>query len=70
MTWGKVLEYYIDLTDISRAELARRLGVSRGQITDWISGRTKEPGLTRAHDVAKALGVPLQDMLDMMFDED
>lgn len=67
MRYGKVLDYYINEVGISRAELARRIGVSRGQITELINGETKEPGLTRAKNIADALGVPLNDMLDMMF---
>lgn len=67
MRYGKVLDYYIKEAGISRAELARRIGVSRGQITELINGETKEPGLTRAKNIADALGVSLNDMLDMMF---
>ena len=69
MTYGEVLDYYIRETGVSRAELARRIGASRSQITDLIKGRTKEPGLTRAKMIADALGVPLNDMLDMMFEQ-
>ena len=69
MRYGEVLNYYIELTGIKKAELARRLGVSRSQISELISGETKEPGLTRAKNIADALGVPLEDMLNMMFSD-
>lgn len=68
MTYGEVLNYYIEWTGISRAELARRVGISRGQVSDLISGRTQDPTLTRAKDIADALGVPLQEMVDRMGD--
>lgn len=70
MKYGEVLDHYIKATGISRAELARRVGMGRSQITELIKGDTKEPGLTRAKLIADALGVPLNDMLDMMFEED
>ena len=66
MRYGEVLEYYIEYAGITRAELAKRTKMSRGQIGDLITGRTKEPGLTKAKIIANCLGVPLQDMIDMM----
>lgn len=68
MTYGEVLSHFITETGVSKAELARRVGISRSQITELTNGSTKEPGLTRAKLIADALGVPLDDMLDMMFD--
>lgn len=67
MTYGEVLDHFIKKVGISKAELARRVGVSRSQITELVNGKTKEPTLTRAKLIADALGVPLNDMLDMMF---
>lgn len=66
MTYGEVLEYYIERLNITRAELASRVGISRGQVTDLITGRTKEPTLSRAKAIADALGVSLQEMCDFM----
>ena len=72
MTYGDVLIYFLKEKGISRAELARRMSeslgteVSRGQVSDLCSGRTKEPTLTRAKAIADALGVSIQEMIDMM----
>ncbi len=66
MTYGEVLKYYLDVTGLSKAEVARRAGIGRSQITDMCAGRTKEPTLLKAKAIADALGVPLQDMVDMM----
>ena len=66
MTYGEVLSYYIEKTGIKPAELARRINVSRGQISDLVSGRTKDPSLSRAKAIADALGVTLQEMADLM----
>lgn len=69
MTYGAVLDYFIRKTGISRAELARRVGIGRSQVTELINGKTREPTLTRAKQMADALGVTLEEMLNMMFDE-
>lgn len=70
MRYGLVLKHYIDEAGISNAELARRVGIGRSQITDWIKGATKEPGLTRGKQIADALGVDLNEMLDMMLSDE
>lgn len=66
MYYGEVLEYFLTLNDMTRAELANAVGISKGQISDLISGRTKEPTLTRAKAIADALGTTIQAMVDMM----
>lgn len=66
MTFGEVLDYYITKQGISRAELARRVSISRGQVSDFISGRTAEPKLSKAKAMADALGITLQEMVDKM----
>ena len=69
MTYGEVLSYYLEKMGIKPAELARRVGISRGQVSDLMSGRTQDPTLSRAKAIADAIGVTLQEMADMM-DED
>ncbi len=66
MSYGEVLEYFLTLNGMSRAELARKVGMSKGQVSDLISGRTKEPTLSRAKAIADALGITIQAMVDMM----
>ncbi len=66
MSYGEVLEYFLTLNGMSRAELARKVGMSNGQVSDLISGRTKEPTLSRAKAIADALGITIQAMVDMM----
>lgn len=76
MTYGEVLMHYLEIKDISRAELARRVSnllgkrISRGQITELCNGKTREPTLSRAKAIADALGVTLQEMCDMMEEND
>ena len=69
MTYADVLNYYIKKTGVSQAELARRLNTSRSSIGELIKGRSKTPTIYKAKAIADALGVPLQEMLDMLFDE-
>lgn len=42
---------------LSKAELARRTGISEGQIYDYISFRTKEMGIANARTIAEALNL-------------
>lgn len=69
MKYGDVLMHYMSVTGLSKAEIARRAGIGRSQITDFCTGRTKEPTLFKAKAIADALGVPLQEMVDMMYGE-
>lgn len=66
MTYGEVLDYFLAMNNMNKAELARRVGISKGQVSDLVSGRTREPTLSRAKAIADALGVTIQDMVDMM----
>lgn len=70
MTYGEVLDYLISESGLSRAEVARRAGIGRSQITDLIKGRTSEPTISKAKAIADALGVSVQFFIDMMDGED
>lgn len=52
-----------DELDISDAELARRIGVTRSQIHDWVHGE-HEPTLSSLRRIAKALDMDLSELLD------
>ena len=69
MEYAEVLHYYLAKCGVSQAELARRLGTSRSSVGELIRGRSKTPSVYKAKAIADALGIPLQDMLDMLFDE-
>lgn len=66
MKYGEVLDRFIRESGLSRAEVARRAGIGRSQITDLISGRTSEPSISKAKAIADALGVSLQSFIDAM----
>lgn len=47
----------LEAARMSKAELARRTGISEGQIYDYIANRTKEMGLANARTIAEALNL-------------
>ena len=66
MTYSEVLLYYLKKLDVSQNELARRLKTNPSTVNALIKGRAQNPTLKVARDIAAALGVPLQEMADMM----
>ena len=69
MLYGEVLDRFIHESGLSRAEVARRAGIGRSQITDLINGRTGEPSISKAKAIADALGVSVQSFIDAMEEE-
>lgn len=69
MEYGKVLYYYLELRDISPAELARRIGSPRSTVNELLKGRVKEPTLGKAKAIADALDVSLEEMAAMVYDD-
>lgn len=69
MTFGEVVSIYLDELGITQAELAKRTGYNRQTINALIKERDRIPYLDTAVDVAAALGVPLQEMVDRMKEE-
>lgn len=67
MEYGKVLYYYLELREMSPAELARRIGSPRSTVNELLKGRVKEPTLGKAKAIADALGVSLEEMADMVY---
>lgn len=69
-TYAEVLKYYLVKQGITAAELARRMNTSRSSICELTSGRSKSPTLGKAKAIADALGVTLDEMAAMMYEED
>jgi transcriptional regulator with XRE-family HTH domain len=67
--YADVLKYFLKKQGISPAELARRMGTSRSSICELTSGRSKEPTLGKAKAIADALGVTLDDMASMVYED-
>lgn len=66
MTFGEVTLYYLDKLGVSQSELARRVGTNRSTINCIIKDERRSPTLDTALAIARALDVPLQEMVDMM----
>lgn len=69
MTYGEVVTYYLDKLGISQSELARRMGTGRQTVNSIIKSGRRGPTLDTALAISKALGIPLQDMVDKMAEE-
>jgi transcriptional regulator with XRE-family HTH domain len=69
MAYKDVLAYYLDKQGVSAAELARRIGSPRSTINALLKGRAKEPTLGKAKAIADALGVSLEEMARMTYEE-
>ena len=70
MTFGEVVTYYLEQLDVSQSELARRMGTGRQTLNSIIKGNRRGPRLDTAIAIADALGVPLQEMIDKMKEDD
>ena len=69
MEYKDVLAHYLELKRMSPAELARAIDSPRSTISALLNGRAKEPTLGKAKAIADALGVSLEEMAEMAFDE-
>ena len=69
MTYGEVLDYYIKKLGITQSELGRMIGTGRQTINSIIKGGRRGPTLDTALAISEALGVPIQEMVDMMGEE-
>jgi len=70
MEYGKALRIILREVDVSQAELARRIGTSSAYVSQLCSGKIKEPTLSKAYDIADALGVSPDRFVDLMRGED
>lgn len=66
MEYGKALRLILREVDMSQADLARRIGTSTAYVSQLCSGKIKEPSLTRAYEIADALGVPIDYFVELM----
>jgi plasmid maintenance system antidote protein VapI len=66
MTYGEVVLHYLDKLGVSQSELARRMNTGRQTINSIIKSGKRGPTIDTALAISRALGVPLQEMVDMM----
>ena len=70
MNFGGVVREYLEEMNISQTELARRMGTGRQTVNSILNSSRKSPLLDTAISVANALGVPLQEMVDRMREDE
>lgn len=69
MEYGKALRSILRELDVSQAELARRMETSTAYVSQLCSGKIKEPSLTKAYEIADALGVSVDRFVELMRSE-
>lgn len=69
MEYGKALRHILREVDVTQAELARRMDTSTAYISQLCSGKIKEPTLSKAYEIADALGVSVDRFVDLMRSE-
>lgn len=67
MEYREVLQFYLDKSGMTPAELAYKIGSPRSTINAILRGRAKEPTLSKAKAIADALGVSLEEMAEMTY---
>lgn len=67
MEYREVLQFYLDKSGMTAAELAYKIGSPRSTINAILRGRAKEPTLGKAKAIADALGVSLEEMAEMTY---
>lgn len=70
MEYGKALRRILHETGVSQADLARRMKTSTAYVSQLCSGKIKEPTLSKAYEIADALGVPVDRFVELMRSED
>ena len=66
MEYGTALRTILRELDVTQADLARRMGTSTAYVSQLCSGKIKEPTLSKAYDIADALGVSIDRFIDLM----
>jgi transcriptional regulator with XRE-family HTH domain len=60
---GRELKKLREREGLSQLELAKRAKVGQGYISELEAGQKKNPGLETLRKIAKALGVPVTELL-------
>ena len=66
MEYGKALRLILRETDTKQADLARKMGTSTSYVSQLCSGKIKEPTLTKAFEIADAIGVSVDRFVELM----
>lgn len=70
MEFKELLQRYLDASGMTQAELAAKLGTSRSSIGNLMQGTSREPSLHKAYAISKALGVSLDEMVRLLYEDE
>lgn len=70
MEYRDVLAYYLEKQGMTPAELAHAIGSPRSTVNALLKGRAKEPTLGKAKAIADELGVSLEEMARMTYEDE
>ena len=66
MLFGEAVKFYMDQRGISQADLARATGLSTAYVNLVIKCEVKDPSITKAKQIADALGITLDDLVSLV----
>ena len=66
MEYGKALRRILRESDVTQAELARRIGKSTAYVSQLCSGKISEPTLSVAYAIGDALNVSTDRFVELM----
>lgn len=70
MEFRELLKKYLDESGMTQADLAAKLGTSRSSVGNLMQGSSREPSLHKAYAISKALGVSLDEMVRLLYEDD
>ena len=70
MEFSELLQRYLDESGMTQADLAAKLGTSRSSIGNLMRGSSREPSLHKAYAIAKALGISLDEMVRLLYEDE
>lgn len=65
---GEIIKEYRRATNITRVELAKRIGISVSSLEGYEAGRTS-PSVYTVNDIANALGMKCWELVKEIFEE-
>lgn len=69
MTFGSACRILFERSGMSQADFCRASGLSTAYTSMLLSGKVRDPSFEKACVVADALGVTLEDIRKVMFEE-
>ena len=69
MTYGEALRHLMRESGMKQVDIAKAINRSRSYVSQLMSGEISEPSLSAAYAIADAMGLKVQDFLDLMHED-